>query len=71
MLESFHNIVAVCPVLSVLNTSSLLCDCQLQWLGPWLTDNHFLQSVSVMCAHPASLLGRNVVSVSLEELVCG
>uniref|UniRef100_A0A4W5QUW9 Leucine rich repeats and immunoglobulin like domains 2 n=1 Tax=Hucho hucho TaxID=62062 RepID=A0A4W5QUW9_9TELE len=54
----------------VLNTSSLLCDCQLQWLGPWLTDNHFLQSVSVMCAHPASLLGRNVVSVSLEELVC-
>ncbi|XP_029550213.1 leucine-rich repeats and immunoglobulin-like domains protein 2 isoform X1 [Salmo trutta] len=54
----------------VLNTSSLLCDCQLQWLGPWLTDNHFLQSVSVMCAHPASLLGRNLVSVSLEEFVC-
>ncbi|KAK6321512.1 hypothetical protein J4Q44_G00084880 [Coregonus suidteri] len=54
----------------VLNTSSLLCDCQLQWLGPWLTDNHFLQSVSAMCAHPASLLGRNVLSVSLEELVC-
>ncbi|XP_055772919.1 leucine-rich repeats and immunoglobulin-like domains protein 2 isoform X1 [Salvelinus fontinalis] len=53
-----------------LNTSSLLCDCQLQWLGPWLTDNRFLQSVSAMCAHPASLLGRNVLSVSLEELVC-
>ncbi|CAB1353615.1 unnamed protein product [Coregonus sp. 'balchen'] len=53
-----------------LNTSSLLCDCQLQWLGSWLTDNHFLQSVSAMCAHPASLLGRNVLSVSLEELVC-
>uniref|UniRef100_A0A8C8IVK7 Leucine-rich repeats and immunoglobulin-like domains 2 n=1 Tax=Oncorhynchus tshawytscha TaxID=74940 RepID=A0A8C8IVK7_ONCTS len=53
-----------------LNTSSLLCDCQLQWLGPWLTDNHFLQSVSAMCAHPASLLGRNILSVSLEELVC-
>uniref|UniRef100_A0A8C7J296 Leucine rich repeats and immunoglobulin like domains 2 n=1 Tax=Oncorhynchus kisutch TaxID=8019 RepID=A0A8C7J296_ONCKI len=42
-----------------LNTSSLLCDCQLQWLGPWLTDNRFLH-----------LLGRNVLSVSLEELVC-
>ncbi|CDQ67307.1 unnamed protein product [Oncorhynchus mykiss] len=53
-----------------LNTSSLLCDCQLQFLGPWLTDNRFLQSVSAMCAHPASLLGRNVLSVSLEELVC-
>ncbi|XP_010865319.1 leucine-rich repeats and immunoglobulin-like domains protein 2 isoform X1 [Esox lucius] len=54
----------------VLNSSSLLCDCQLQWLGPWLTKNHFLQSVSAVCAHPASLLGQNVLSVSLEELVC-
>lgn len=58
-------------VLSVLNTSSLLCDCHMQWLGPWLTDSQFQQSVSAVCAHPASLLGRNVLSISPEEFVCG
>ncbi|XP_022617140.1 leucine-rich repeats and immunoglobulin-like domains protein 2 [Seriola dumerili] len=54
----------------VLNTSSLLCDCHMQWLGPWLTDSQFQQSVSAVCAHPASLLGRNVLSISPEEFVC-
>uniref|UniRef100_A0A3P8UC42 Leucine rich repeats and immunoglobulin like domains 2 n=1 Tax=Amphiprion percula TaxID=161767 RepID=A0A3P8UC42_AMPPE len=54
----------------VLNTSSLLCDCHMQWLGPWLTDSQFQQSVSAICAHPANLLGRNVLSISLEEFVC-
>uniref|UniRef100_A0A667X1R7 Leucine rich repeats and immunoglobulin like domains 2 n=1 Tax=Myripristis murdjan TaxID=586833 RepID=A0A667X1R7_9TELE len=54
----------------ILNTSSLLCDCQLQWLGPWLTDSHFQQSISAVCAHPASLLGRSVLSISPEEFVC-
>lgn len=58
-------------VLSVLNTSSLLCDCHMQWLGPWLTDSQFQQSVSAICAHPVSLLGRNVLSLSSEEFVCG
>lgn len=56
---------------SVLNTSSLLCDCYMQWLGPWLTDNHFQHSVSAACAHPASLFGRSVLSVSPELFVCG
>uniref|UniRef100_A0A3Q3WQL5 Ig-like domain-containing protein n=1 Tax=Mola mola TaxID=94237 RepID=A0A3Q3WQL5_MOLML len=54
----------------ILNTSSLLCDCHMQWLGPWLTDSHFQQSVSAVCAHPASLLGRNVLSISPEVFVC-
>ncbi|XP_029006143.1 leucine-rich repeats and immunoglobulin-like domains protein 2 [Betta splendens] len=53
----------------VLNTSSLLCDCHMQWLGPWLIDNQFQDSVSI-CAHPSSLLGRSVQSISLEEFVC-
>ncbi|TNN38195.1 Leucine-rich repeats and immunoglobulin-like domains protein 2 [Liparis tanakae] len=54
----------------VLNTSSLLCDCHMQWLGPWLTHSHFQRSVSAVCAHPAGLLGHNVLSVSPEEFVC-
>lgn len=43
----------------------------MQWLGPWLTDSQFQQSVSAICAHPASHLGRNVLSISPEEFVCG
>uniref|UniRef100_A0A669BW92 Leucine rich repeats and immunoglobulin like domains 2 n=1 Tax=Oreochromis niloticus TaxID=8128 RepID=A0A669BW92_ORENI len=57
-------------ILSVLNTSNLLCDCHMQWLGPWLTDSQFQQSVSAICAHPVNLLGRNVLSISPEEFVC-
>ncbi|KAG7478462.1 hypothetical protein MATL_G00080880 [Megalops atlanticus] len=53
-----------------LNTSSLLCDCQLQWLGWWLTDGGFQQSAVAVCAHPASLLGRSVLTVPSEEFVC-
>ncbi|XP_054906279.1 leucine-rich repeats and immunoglobulin-like domains protein 2 [Poeciliopsis prolifica] len=54
----------------VLNSSSLLCDCHMQWLGPWLTESQFLQPVSAVCAHPASLLGRSILSISPEEFVC-
>ncbi|KAG7494683.1 leucine-rich repeats and immunoglobulin-like domains protein 2 [Solea senegalensis] len=54
----------------VLNTSSLLCDCHMQWLGPWLTDSQFQQSVTAVCAHPPSLLGRSVLTISPEEFVC-
>ncbi|XP_019713283.1 leucine-rich repeats and immunoglobulin-like domains protein 2 [Hippocampus comes] len=54
----------------ILNTSSLLCDCHMQWLGPWLTSSHFLHSVSAVCAHPAGLLGHDVLSVSPEDFVC-
>uniref|UniRef100_G3NLW1 Leucine-rich repeats and immunoglobulin-like domains 2 n=1 Tax=Gasterosteus aculeatus aculeatus TaxID=481459 RepID=G3NLW1_GASAC len=54
----------------VLNTSSLLCDCHMQWLGPWLAASHFQPPVFAVCAHPASLLGHSVLSVSPELFVC-
>ncbi|XP_068598119.1 leucine-rich repeats and immunoglobulin-like domains protein 2 [Brachionichthys hirsutus] len=54
----------------IMNTSSLLCDCHMQWLAPWLADAHFQHSVSALCAHPTSLLGRNVQSISPDEFVC-
>ncbi|XP_061075588.1 leucine-rich repeats and immunoglobulin-like domains protein 2 [Conger conger] len=54
----------------LLNSSSLLCDCQLQWLGGWLTGSGFQHSVSAVCAHPASLLGRPVLSVSKDQFIC-
>ncbi|XP_015814051.3 leucine-rich repeats and immunoglobulin-like domains protein 2 [Nothobranchius furzeri] len=54
----------------VLNTSSLLCDCHMQWLGPWLTESQFQHSVLAVCAHPANLFGRAVLSISPDEFVC-
>ncbi|XP_059426550.1 leucine-rich repeats and immunoglobulin-like domains protein 2 [Carassius carassius] len=53
-----------------LNTSSLLCDCQLQWLGQWLIDSQFQQSCTAICAHPAFLAGSSVLVIKPEEFVC-
>ncbi|XP_051562964.1 leucine-rich repeats and immunoglobulin-like domains protein 2 [Myxocyprinus asiaticus] len=53
-----------------LNTSSLLCDCELQWLSQWLIDSRFQQSCTAVCAHPASLAGSSVFMVKQEEFVC-
>ncbi|XP_026556239.1 leucine-rich repeats and immunoglobulin-like domains protein 3 isoform X2 [Pseudonaja textilis] len=53
-----------------INTSSLLCDCQLKWLPEWLIDNKFQTFVNATCAHPQALKGRDVFAVSLEGFVC-
>uniref|UniRef100_A0A8C6LP31 Leucine rich repeats and immunoglobulin like domains 2 n=1 Tax=Nothobranchius furzeri TaxID=105023 RepID=A0A8C6LP31_NOTFU len=63
----FYNVFYM---LTVLNTSSLLCDCHMQWLGPWLTESQFQHSVLAVCAHPANLFGRAVLSISPDEFVC-
>ncbi|NXD77727.1 LRIG2 protein, partial [Halcyon senegalensis] len=54
----------------VLNTSSLLCDCQLKWLPQWLADSHLQQAVSVSCAHPEWLAGQSLLSVDPADFVC-
>ncbi|KAM8975138.1 leucine-rich repeats and immunoglobulin-like domains protein 2 isoform 2-T2 [Pelodytes ibericus] len=54
----------------VLNTSNLLCDCQLKWFPQWLTDSGFQQSVNVSCAHPDWLAGRPLLSVDTEDFIC-
>ncbi|XP_042318211.1 leucine-rich repeats and immunoglobulin-like domains protein 2 isoform X2 [Sceloporus undulatus] len=54
----------------LLNTSSLLCDCQLKWLLQWLTHNHLQDTVSVICAHPERLSGQSILNVNPENFVC-
>ncbi|XP_025070850.1 leucine-rich repeats and immunoglobulin-like domains protein 2 isoform X2 [Alligator sinensis] len=54
----------------MLNTSSLLCDCQLKWLPQWLSDSHLEQAVNVSCAHPEWLAGHSVLNVDPEDFVC-
>uniref|UniRef100_A0A8D3D3E3 Ig-like domain-containing protein n=1 Tax=Scophthalmus maximus TaxID=52904 RepID=A0A8D3D3E3_SCOMX len=53
-----------------LNTSSLLCDCQLKWLPVWVAEQTFLPCVNASCAHPQMLKGRSMFAVSQEEFVC-
>lgn len=53
-----------------LNTSGLLCDCNLKWLSQWLVDGLFQQSCTAVCAYPTPLAGRGVFSVPLEDFVC-
>ncbi|OXB56448.1 hypothetical protein ASZ78_004546 [Callipepla squamata] len=54
----------------ILNTSSLLCDCQLKWLPQWLTDSHLQEAVNVSCAHPEWLAGQSLFSVGPDDFVC-
>lgn len=54
-----------------MNTSSLLCDCQLKWLSVWVAEQTFLPCVNASCAHPQMLKGRSLFAVSQEEFVCG
>ncbi|KAG6927199.1 leucine rich repeats and immunoglobulin like domains 3 [Chelydra serpentina] len=53
-----------------LNTSSLLCDCQLKWLPQWVSENNFQSFVNASCAHPQLLKGRSIFAVSPDEFVC-
>ncbi|PIO28584.1 hypothetical protein AB205_0136990, partial [Aquarana catesbeiana] len=53
-----------------LNTSSLLCDCQLKWFPQWLIDSGFQHSVNVSCAHPDWLSGRSLLSVDAGDFIC-
>uniref|UniRef100_A0A3B4XH79 Leucine-rich repeats and immunoglobulin-like domains 3 n=1 Tax=Seriola lalandi dorsalis TaxID=1841481 RepID=A0A3B4XH79_SERLL len=53
-----------------LNTSSLLCDCQLKWLPVWVAEQTFLPCVNASCAHPQMLKGRSVFAVNQDEFVC-
>uniref|UniRef100_A0A8C5LR35 Leucine rich repeats and immunoglobulin like domains 2 n=1 Tax=Leptobrachium leishanense TaxID=445787 RepID=A0A8C5LR35_9ANUR len=54
----------------ILNTSFLLCDCQLKWLPQWLIKSGFQHSVNVTCAHPDWLAGRHLFGVDTEDFIC-
>ncbi|XP_038675482.1 leucine-rich repeats and immunoglobulin-like domains protein 2 [Scyliorhinus canicula] len=53
-----------------LNTSSLLCDCQLKWLPQFLVEKQFQHMVTADCAHPAWLAGKSIFNVDAEDYIC-
>lgn len=56
-----------------INSSSLLCDCQLKWLPAWLQQSRQASSVdvSVKCGHPVPLIGVPVHRVPADNFTCG
>ncbi|XP_057363621.1 leucine-rich repeats and immunoglobulin-like domains protein 1 isoform X3 [Manis pentadactyla] len=53
-----------------ISSDSLLCDCQLKWLPPWLLGRMLHVFVTATCAHPEALKGQSIFSVPLESFVC-
>nr|XP_036874996.1 leucine-rich repeats and immunoglobulin-like domains protein 1 isoform X2 [Manis javanica] len=53
-----------------ISSDSLLCDCQLKWLPPWLLGRMLHVFVTATCAHPEALKGQSIFSVPPESFVC-
>lgn len=53
-----------------MNTSSLLCDCHLQWLNMWFQSHPEININSIHCSYPVSLHGQPLVQLSAENLTC-
>lgn len=54
----------------LLNTTNLLCDCNLLWFFDWLQATGYQQQVDVICAYPTTLRGRTIQSLSRANLTC-
>ena len=56
---------------SKMNSSNLICDCQLSWLPRWLRDKGFESMVYLRCAHPEFLTNHSIFEVQRNEFECG
>uniref|UniRef100_A0A8C5RAB9 Leucine rich repeats and immunoglobulin like domains 1 n=1 Tax=Leptobrachium leishanense TaxID=445787 RepID=A0A8C5RAB9_9ANUR len=54
----------------ILSSDSLLCDCHLKWLPPWLTGRRLQAKVTATCAHPESIKNKSIFDVTLRSFVC-
>ena len=51
------------------DSSSLLCDCNLRWFAQWVNSSA-VRGVAASCAHPEALKDRAVTSVAAEMFTC-
>ncbi|KAM6928381.1 leucine-rich repeats and immunoglobulin-like domains protein 1 [Xenentodon cancila] len=54
----------------VIQSSSFLCDCQLQWLPGWVVSRGLQAGVNASCAHPASSQGTSIFEAPSNSFVC-
>ncbi|XP_063929452.1 leucine-rich repeats and immunoglobulin-like domains protein 2 isoform X2 [Zophobas morio] len=64
------NAFAEVPLLSdfILNTTSLLCDCNLRWFYEWLNAKRF--KIRAICAYPDWLRGQSLLDVPTANFTC-
>ncbi|XP_069692853.1 leucine-rich repeats and immunoglobulin-like domains protein 3 isoform X2 [Periplaneta americana] len=54
----------------LINTSSLLCDCKLEWFPSWLGKIMFQTPIVTVCAYPEWLKGKSLTQVHPENFTC-
>nr|CAD7395861.1 unnamed protein product [Timema cristinae] len=54
----------------LMNTTGLLCDCNLEWFPIWLKKSAFLNTVNTVCAYPEWLHHKSIVDVPSENFTC-
>lgn len=54
----------------LIQSDSLLCDCQLHWLPTWLVSRNLQAGVNATCAHPESLKGTSIFQAPSDSFVC-
>ncbi|KAH7947869.1 hypothetical protein HPB52_016419 [Rhipicephalus sanguineus] len=55
---------------ALLDSSSLLCDCNLLWLPAWIMRKGFQKTVNVRCGHPPALEGQRVLDIAADNFTC-
>lgn len=53
-----------------LNTTSLLCDCDLKWFLFWMTHLSRKNHVEAVCGYPSKLRGKLLSDIDIEILTC-
>lgn len=66
-LDAFAKLPALKELM--LNTTNLLCDCNMLWFYNWL-ETSYSQEVAAICAYPSTLRGRSVQSLSKSNFTC-
>lgn len=54
-----------------LNTTSMYCDCQVDWFADWVRESELIRDVAATCSHPESLLGNDIFQLEKSQFVCG
>ncbi|MFH4979384.1 hypothetical protein AB6A40_006093 [Gnathostoma spinigerum] len=55
----------------IINTSSVLCDCELKWLSSWLRSSGLdSRTVSIICLYPTSVRSMALNSLDTSQLTC-
>jgi len=59
------------PLLTLLhlNTSSLLCDCNLRWFPTWINETG-VDGVEAKCAHPENLKNKIITDIPFNSFTC-